>query len=397
MQRKHLIKDSIWATAGVFLVMALFAYFPFNLKILDPLKHGLKDFEFSDIYYSKIKTKAQVDTNIIIVNIGYNNRRDLAKQLALIKQQKPAVIGMDVLLRSQKEPWADSLLEAEINATPNLVMGSMINWREGDEHHSVLDTTALNIKNKTWGFINLVAPYQEAPIRKFIPFYQATKKDQRKEGFAAAIVRQYNPAAYEKLEKRGKKDELINYSRRIEQYTIVDVAEFENPEANFSFMKGKIVLMGFLGPDVKTAVMEDNRFTPMNKKFSGKSFPDMFGVVIHANIISMMLAGDYVKEVPWWLSTLIAFIICYIHVYFFTRFYVRHHKFFHLVTKIIQLLTFTLMVYASFMLMSFFGLKLEMGAILASIALSVDVLYFYDGFAVWLHKKFGYNTVFSHH
>lgn len=397
MQRKHLIKDSIWATAGVFLVMALFAYFPFNLKILDPLKHGLKDFEFSDIYYSKIKTKAPVDTNIIIVNIGYNNRAQLAQQLAIIRAQQPAVIGLDVLLRSKKEFSIDSLLEAEINSTPNIVMGSLIDWREGNTQGSVLDTTALGLQNKTWGFINVVAPYQEAPIRKFIPFYQASKKDAKKEGFAAAIVHKYNPKAFEKLEKRGKKDELINYSRRLEQYTVVDVDRFENPEADFSFMKDKIVLMGFLGPDIKTPVMEDNRFTPMNKKFSGKSFPDMYGVVIHANIISMVLSGDYVKEVPWWLSTLIAFIICFIHVYFFTRFYVRHHKFFHLVTKIIQLLTFTLMVYASFMLMSFFGLKLEMGAILASIALSVDVLYFYDGFAVWLHKKFGYNTVFSHH
>ena len=55
------------------------------------------------------------------------------------------------------------------------------------------------------------------------------------------------------------------------------------------------------------------------------------------------------------------------------------------------------MIYASFMLLSWFGLDMDMGAILGAIALSVDVLYFYDGLATWLHKKYGYKTVFGHH
>ena len=71
MQRKHLVRDSIGSTIAVFLVMAAFAYIPFNLKILNPIKHGLKDFQFSDIYFSKIKSKAPIDTNIVIVNILY--------------------------------------------------------------------------------------------------------------------------------------------------------------------------------------------------------------------------------------------------------------------------------------------------------------------------------------
>ena len=55
------------------------------------------------------------------------------------------------------------------------------------------------------------------------------------------------------------------------------------------------------------------------------------------------------------------------------------------------------MIYGSFMFLSSFGLKIEMGALLGSIALSVDVIYFYDGFVTWLHEKYGYKTVFGHH
>ena len=31
------------------------------------------------------------------------------------------------------------------------------------------------------------------------------------------------------------------------------------------------------------------------------------------------------------------------------------------------------------------------------IALAVDVIYFYEAWAVWMHKKFGFKTVFKPH
>jgi hypothetical protein len=31
------------------------------------------------------------------------------------------------------------------------------------------------------------------------------------------------------------------------------------------------------------------------------------------------------------------------------------------------------------------------------IALAVDVIYFYEAFATWMHKKFKYQTIFTHH
>lgn len=394
MHRKHLVKDSIWATAAVFVVMALFAYIPFNLKILDPLKHGLKDFDFSDIYFSKIKQKSPVDTNIVIVNIGYNNRYQLAQQIQTIKKYQPAVIGFDVLLRSQKDPLIDSVIQAELNSTPNIIMAEMLDGGEG-EHFETVDTTALQLQNKKWGYINFIGKDQYYPVRYFKPFYQLPRGEEN--SFAAAIVKQYNPEAYQNLKNRHKEVEIINYSRRQEDYVVIDINQLNEETTDLSILKGKIVLMGFLGPDVKTKVMEENRFTPMNEKFSGKSFPDMYGIVIHANIISSVLEGKYINKVPFWLSVLIAFVVCYVHIIFFIKYYVQHHKFYHLVTKIIQLLMFVLMVYGSFMFLSGFGLKIDMGAILGSIALSVDVLYFYDGLATWMHEKFGYKTVFGHH
>lgn len=395
MQGKYLIRDSIGATIGVFLVMALFAYIPFNFKILDPLKHGLKDFEFSDIYFTKVKKEAPIDSNIIIVNVGYNNRFGLLQQLQRIKQAGPAVIGFDVQLLKNKDPFIDSLLTAEINNTPNMVMASYLAGKGHENYRSEVVTTALPLTNPTWGYINFIGKDSTYPVRYFKPFYEFTKTPQ--EAFATAIVKKYNPAAYEALKGRGKPLETINYSRRQEQYHVIDAFELEDSALDINVMKGKIVLMGFLGPDLTTKVIEENRFTPMNPKFSGKAFPDMYGVIIHANIISSILEGKHINKVPSWLSMVLAFIICWIHVFFFTKFYISQHKFFHLITKIIQLLTFVLMVYLSFFFLSKFGMKIDMSPILAGIALSVDVLYFYDGFATWLKEKYGYHTVFGHH
>lgn len=395
MHRKHLIIDTFGATTMVFVVMALFAYIPFNFKILDPLKQGLKDFEFSDIYFSKIKTKADVDTNIILVNIGNNNRFAIAEQLRIIKQHQPAVIGMDVQFRTKKDPIVDAMLQEEIMGASNIVMASYLTGpdKSGKGIFSGTDTSI--IASSAWGYINFIAKDSVTPIRYFKPDYTFTKTPH--DAFSVTIVKKYRPEAYEQLKQRGKPVEIINYSRRQDQYHVIDVNELFDTAADFSFLKGKIVLMGFLGPDLKTRVLEDNYFTPMNYKYSGKSFPDMYGVVIHANIISSVLEGRYINKVPQWLSILIAYVICWLHVFFFIKYYIQHHKFFHLATKIVQLLMFSLMVYGSFVMLSQFGLMISMAPILGAIALSVDVLYFYDGFAVWAKEKFGYKTVFGHH
>ena len=44
-----------------------------------------------------------------------------------------------------------------------------------------------------------------------------------------------------------------------------------------------------------------------------------------------------------------------------------------------------------------FGVKIEMKYTLYVIALAVDVIYFYEAFVTWLHRKYNYQTIFGHH
>jgi len=44
-----------------------------------------------------------------------------------------------------------------------------------------------------------------------------------------------------------------------------------------------------------------------------------------------------------------------------------------------------------------FDTRLDMKYTLYVIALAVDVIYFYEAFVTWMHRKYKYQTIFGHH
>jgi hypothetical protein len=113
----------------------------------------------------------------------------------------------------------------------------------------------------------------------------------------------------------------------------------------------------------------------------------------------MVLADDYIKKVPSWVNWLVAVLIGWLHMSFFIRYYLESHIWFHLVAKIAQVASAIFFVFLGSVLFDKYNIKLDMKYTLITIALAVDVIYFYEAFAVWMHKKFHYHTVFhqKHH
>ncbi len=164
-----------------------------------------------------------------------------------------------------------------------------------------------------------------------------------------------------------------------------------------SALKGKIALLGYANDNPND--IEDKKFTPMNAKFAGKSVPDMNGIVVHANIISMALDGNYINK-----STFVGVyhggvFVGWLHMSFFIRYYLENHIWFHLVAKFAQLFRLYFLCTSDILLYNKYQSKLNMSLTLVVIVLAVDIIYFYEAFAVWMHKKFGYKTVFhqQHH
>src|SRR3972149_1488619 len=143
------------------------------------------------------------------------------------------------------------------------------------------------------GFANLPNDDEESfrTIRDFSP--PEKNNHSTVPAFAVKIAGFYKPASLHTLFERQKELEKINFRGNYNCFYFIDTYQYFEPEADFSFIKNKIVLLGYMGPDLNTKSLEDIFFTPLNERYAGKSFPDMYGVVVHANIVSMIFILIY--------------------------------------------------------------------------------------------------------
>ena len=390
-------RDTLFATISVFVFLILLGMIPINFYVLNPMKLALKDFDFNDIAYAKLgkgdkdDTTIKYETRITIINIGDLDRGSLAELITKVDSMKPKIMGLDVYFDGTREPEQDSLLSSVFRDTKNLVV---VNREAYDiEHHKIfIKPDNFDSVYHHRGFANLDSD-TIGTVRVYSPFDKVD--DQIIPHFTTAVVREYDSGAYHKLEKRHKKQEIINYSRRIDKYRVVTSDQIMMDQIMNDWIKGKIVLFGYIstGPDD----IEDKKFTPMNVEYVGKAKPDMNGVVVHANIISMVLDGNYIKKTPKWVAWLVAIVIGWIHMSLFIRYYLESHIWFHLVAKLAQLFSVLFFAYVGIFIFDKFAIKLDMKYTLYVIALAVDIIYFYEAFVGWLHRKYGYQTIFSHH
>jgi len=397
---KYLLeRDTIFATIWVFIFIVVLGSIPLNLGILNPVKLGLKDFDFNDLSYSKLG-KAQntkIDPNIVVINIGQADREGIAMLIEKTALLQPKVMGLDVTFSGPRDPHKDSILSETVRRHPHLVLAAKY---ETDSANKLIATGNYFLKDsKEFGFVNFPNDDKET-VRSYYPF----KKDEKEHdlvlpSFTSTLVRLYDSAAYEKISKKVDKKVIINYTRAVtdrkKQYMVVEAEDLLTDNIDPSAINGKIALLAYVNIDPND--IEDKKFTPMNEKFAGKSTPDMNGIFVHANIISMVLEKNYIKKVPLWMNILIAIIVCWLHMSFFIHYYLESHIWFHLAAKILQVASAIFFVWLGIYLFDKYRLKVDLKYSLITIVMAVDVIYFYEAWAVWMNKKFHYRTVFKPH
>ena len=386
-------RDTIFATLWVFIFIIVLGLVPINFYFLNPLKLALKDFDFNDIAYAKLKkgTDTPVDNRIVIINIGMSDREELSQLIDKTASMGPKIMGLDVLLEGPRVPYKDSLIAAAIERNKNLVIASRLNWKDTVAPYK--RSYFAQVSNKE-GYVNMLSD-DLATVRLWAPYFEREHGEKPYGSFASALVKEYDPAAFEKLEKRHKSSEIINYTRHVNQYLIVEGRDLLDGNVDTAAIKNKIALLGYIS--LNPLDIEDKKFTPMNEKFAGKSIPDMNGIVVHANIISMVLDKNYIKKLPSWVPWLVAILIGWLHMSFFIRYYLENHIWFHLVAKIAQLASAIFFVYFGMYLFDKYRIKLDMKMTLIVIVMAVDVIYFYEAWATWMHRKYKYHTVFKPH
>ena len=388
-------KDTLLATICVFFLMGILSFIPVNIHILNPLKLALTDIHFNDLSFAAHKSnKANaLENKIVVVNISNGDRSKIAKLITKLSTFKAKAIGLDVLFLSAKDPASDAELAQSIKNTPNIILSDRFE-----------ETPSLHYQQGFFsryapqsGYVNFVGE-NRGVIRHFSPFEEFNGSAYS--SFAAAIVKLADKERFAQLEKRKNEVELINYKRKEEQFIIINDSDIVNNRVDSMLsmlLTNKVGLVGYVNTDPFN--IEDKHFTPLNEKFVGKSIPDMNGVIIHANILSMLLNNDYITETPAWINWGIGFFLCWLFTAIVLKYYIERQIWFSMVSKLLQLLLIILFIYIGIIFTRYFGVAINFTATIVAIALSVDTLCFVESFALWTHRKFSISTIFStqHH
>jgi CHASE2 domain-containing sensor protein len=370
----------------------LLSLIPVQSEFLNPVESTFDDFELTDIVFSKLRPDApNADTNVVLVNIGRLDRAGIAEEIKLINRFKPKVIGIDAAFRQPKSPEGDSALAQAFAQADNLVLVTGIHkFNKDAEQYDTLETShPMFNQYAATGFANLIVESDDIykSCRSFSPKEQVN--GQTELAFPVKIAQMYNPVKANKFLKRNNEYEIINY--RGNYYTgafyALDVEQILDPEMDLSFIKDKIVLMGFMGENLSSRTLEDKLYTPLNENYVGKAHPDMYGVVIHANSISMILGEEYIDEVPKYIEVFIAIFLCLTNVVLFSYIMQNLGNWYDSITILVQLLEAFVIMYIVVALFNLFNLKINLVLALAAVLLSSNALEIYYHIVLRAYQK----------
>ncbi|MCX6147764.1 MAG: CHASE2 domain-containing protein [Candidatus Kapabacteria bacterium] len=291
--------------------------------MFNPIQNTFQSIEITDLVFSQLRDqeKTPLDTNIILVNNGSLQRAQLALVMQILNKHQPKVIGIDAMFRRPKGEINDLPLAQQFSDCRNLVLVSDLVYNgKKDLFDTINKSMPLFMQFAKDGYANMITGNDSTDgdnidyktVRSFKPITKV--KDTTKYFFPVKIASIFSPEKVKKFLKRDNELEVINYRRNTNKYRTLDYKDVIANEDSLQFIKDKIVLIGFMGPDLKNKVTEDIFFSPLNKQYVGKTTPDMYGVVIHANIISMILNDDCILTLPQWLINVITFVLLYLNM-----------------------------------------------------------------------------------
>jgi CHASE2 domain-containing sensor protein len=239
--------------------------------------------------------------------------------------------------------------------------------------------------------------------RTFIPKYDINGA--MKYAFAVKMASFYDSAKAARFVERENEEEVINYRGNVldygatkfgTKYYALDVPDVFNENFVPEMIEGKVVLFCYLGKYLgDRESLEDKFYTPLNEKYIGRAFPDMYGGVIHANAISMILNEDYIDGMSENQGIILGIILCFMNVALFSLVYKKLPQWYDGITKIFQLIEIATLVYLMIYVLDKSSYKLELGLALGAVALAGDSLEVYYGVVKNAFTKEGRRSLFK--
>lgn len=251
-----------------------------NFIHFDPLSPAF-EYELSDLYATICSNNPpRLNKDIVLVDIGYAKREEIAKIIRNIRLHEPEVIGLDVLFQPALDSLKDSELLHTINETANLVLPYNVDQSFPNKPNSV-----------STGYIDFLG--NNGIIRNFVFSTKGSINNHPRFSFSSQIVRLYNEHLFAReLELHGETIKRINYFPL--EFEKISLSQLEQAEDSLNF-RDKIVLIGALTDD-------DLHLTPMGKK--------MPGLKIHAYTLATLLNNNPIENLSNAWINCILFLIC---------------------------------------------------------------------------------------
>lgn len=325
---------------GSLLIIFILHHLPVNQLFIDPFSEAIKGHDLMDIAISKFRdhnSPELYDDRILIINSGITDREKIAHTIDYLNSCGVKSIGIDLLFDSLYARKDDTILHQALLKAENVVLGFTFN--EGNTH----DNSEMGLQSDPFlsahsysGYVNL-ASNDGFSVRAFEPFHMIN--GEKYNSFSVEICRLYDSSLVTSLKARNHQKEWINFKRlqpgtqnmyypvnssRVVHYDLLEMDQFLNDTANYEKRQfaNKIVLIGFCGENDKALSMKDRYYTPLNEQYTGRSLPDMHGVVVHANIISMILDKDFIYDVS---TKMIYLLSLLLFLFNYSVFKILHH------------------------------------------------------------------------
>ena len=224
-----------------------------------------------------VKTEKGADPDIVLINIGNCDRASISRIIRAVDSCQPAVIVVYAVFPRLKDPTGDSLLAQALRAAPNDILAFIINEKG--------ETTASNalFTSEAAAAAEIDFEFTNGLVSRFTPLRKENGAD--KELLPLAVVKKWKPGFRYSIRPDQQLD--IVYRYRASQYLTLTGDLFTDPGVEPRLLKGKVVILGFLGPG-----KEDLKKTPLRFLMDPEppqNEPDTYGTVILANQVRTIL------------------------------------------------------------------------------------------------------------
>ena len=381
MEKKNKYKkifniDAFLGTLFVFLTMFIFS-FVFSADIFTPLKRVFEDFAITDINTDfREDNFIEPDTNIVLIDNSYLNIDETILLIEKINNFKPKIIGLEELDLNSLNSATVSILDSLINIMDQkIVIGYKLFDVEQSQKFDFYDSLKYSFYKKN----QIVWAYNDLDFKNDKRFYtqrefypSITADTGLILSFAVKISGYFKPESFNILKRSGGW-ELINYRGNYNKFFFYEGSELVNDDNPVNRFTDKIILIGNC-PVFDTAKnLDELYFTPLNPNYTGRTFPDMFKLIILANIINMLICGSFYNTMPGVFIVIIAFVITYLNFILYLNVSKFKKELYELVSIFAFLFQSTIIIILTYYFYYTFNLDLKLTLTLIAIATTVFI------------------------